>query len=71
MKMNRIAFLVAVLGAAVFIFGGLIRAADANFLIYFPDSKLIVKADVTNRTVYLPLREIIGHMGLPYTDSIS
>src|SRR5947207_971676 len=71
MKKTRIAVLLAVLGAALFIFGGLIRAADANFPIYFPDSKLIVKADVMNRTVYLPLRDIVGHLGLPYTDSIS
>ena len=65
------AVVTAALGAAVFIFGGLIRAADVSFPIYFPDSKLIVKADVTNRTVYLPIVEIIGRMGLPYTDSIA
>src|SRR5712691_11070926 len=64
MKKTRMVVLVAALGAALSI-----RAADANFPIYFPDSKLILKADVMNRTVYLPLREIVGHMGLPYTDS--
>ena len=31
----------------------------------------MIKADVMNRTVYLPLRDIVGHLGLPYTDSIS
>src|SRR5438552_12540606 len=71
MKTHRIAVLVAALSAAVFIFGGLIRAADTNFPIYFPDSKLVVKADVMNRTVYLPIKEIVGHIGLPYTDSIA
>jgi N-acetylmuramoyl-L-alanine amidase len=71
MKTRRIAVLVAALGAALFIFGGLIRAADANLPIYFPDSKLVVKADVMNRTVYLPIKEIVGHIGLPYTDSLA
>src|SRR5438128_2128317 len=70
MKTHRIAILLAALGAAVFIFVGLIRAADTSLPIYFPDSKLIVKADVMNRTVYLPVREIVSHIGLPYTDSI-
>jgi N-acetylmuramoyl-L-alanine amidase len=71
MRKTRITVLLAALVAAVFIFGGLIRAADTNFPIYFSDSKLVVKADVMNRTVYLPLREIVTHMELPYTDSIS
>ena len=60
MKLSRMALVVAALGAALFIFGGLTRAADVNFPIYFPDSKLIVKADVMNRTLYLPLREILA-----------
>src|SRR6266700_2887916 len=71
MKTTRIAVLLAALGATVFILGGLIRAADANFPIYFPNSKLVVKADVTKGTVYLPVREIITHLDLPYTDSIA
>jgi N-acetylmuramoyl-L-alanine amidase len=71
MKVNRIVVVMAALGAALFIFGGLIRAADVSFPIYFSDSKLIVKADVMNRTVYLPVKDIIGHMGLPYTDSLA
>src|SRR5436190_5834072 len=66
MKKICMAVLVAALGAALFIF-----AADTNFPIYFPDSKLVVKADVMNRTVYLPIKDIIGQMGLPYTDSIA
>src|SRR5215813_7864238 len=71
MKAHRIVVLVAALGAALFIFRGSIRAADVSFPIYFPDSKLIVKAEVMNRTVYLPIREIIGHLRLPYTDSVA
>jgi N-acetylmuramoyl-L-alanine amidase len=71
MKRTRIAVLLAALGAAVFIFGGVIRAADVNFPVYFPDSKLIVKADVINRAEYFPVREIVGHLALPYTDSIA
>jgi len=71
MKAYRIVVLVAALGAALFIFRGSIRAADVSFPIYFPDSKLIVKAEVMNRTVYLPIREIIGHLRLPYTDSVA
>jgi len=66
------AVLVAALGAALFIFsGGLIRAAETNFPVYFPDGKIVVKADVMNRTVYLPIREIISHLGMPYTDSVA
>jgi N-acetylmuramoyl-L-alanine amidase len=71
MRKHRIAVLLAALVAALFIFGGLIRAAETSFPIYFPDSKLIVKADVMNRTVYLPIKEIIAHEGLPYTDSLA
>jgi len=66
MKKIFTAVLAAALGAALFIF-----AADVNFPIYFPDGKLLVKADVMNRTVYLPVREILGQMNVPYTDSVS
>jgi len=71
MKATRIALLLAAFGAAVFIFGGWIRAADTNFPIYFPDGKLILKAEGVNRSVYLPLRPIIEHIGLPYTDALA
>ena len=71
MKGQRIVVLLAALGAALFIFGGLIQAAETSFPIFFPDSKLIVKADVMNRSIYLPIKEIITHIGLPYTDSFS
>src|SRR2546427_6344347 len=71
MKLTRIAILLAALGAALFIFGGLIRAADTTFPIYFPNSKLVVKAETFNRATYLPLREIIEFMGIPYTDALA
>src|SRR5499433_2859515 len=71
MKAYRIVTLVAALGAALFIFGGSIQAADVSFPIYLPNSKLIVQADVMNRTVYLPIKEILGHLRLQYTDSVA
>jgi N-acetylmuramoyl-L-alanine amidase len=69
MKAYRIAVAVAALGAAVLFFGGLIQAAETSFPMYFADSKLVLKAEVMNRNVYLPIKEIISHIGLPYTDS--
>ena len=71
MSTKRIVLLVAALGAALFIFGRPSRAADGNFPIYFEGAKLVVKAQTTNRTVYLPVIEIIEFMGLPYTDSLA
>jgi N-acetylmuramoyl-L-alanine amidase len=71
MSTKRLLLLLAALGAALFIFGGASRAADGNFPIYFENSKLVVKAATVNRTVYLPVREIIEFMGLPYTDSLA
>ena len=71
MRVTRIAVLLAALGAALLIFGGLIRAADANLPIYFPASKLIVKAETFNRETYLPLKEILESMGVPYTDALA
>ena len=71
MRATRIAIPLAALGAAVFIFGGLIRAADGNFPIYFPNSKLVVKAETFNRETYLPLKQILETMGVPYTDALA
>jgi hypothetical protein len=61
----------AALGAALFIFGGLIRAAEGDFPIYFPNSKLVMKTESVNRVVYVPLRELVEFMGLPYTDALA
>ena len=71
MKLIRIAISLAALGAALFFFGGLIRAADTNIPIYFPNSKLVVKAEVLNRVTYLPIKQIIEFMGIPYTDALA
>ena len=71
MRPIRIAIPLAALGAALFIFGGLIRAADSNFPIYFSNSKLVVKAETFNRETYLPLRQVLESMGVPYTDALA
>src|SRR5579862_632019 len=71
MRATRIVIPLAALVAAVFFFGGLIRAADGNFPIYFPNSKLVVKAETFNRETYLPLKQIVEHMGVPYTDALA
>src|SRR5215470_1543499 len=68
--MKKLYALVA-LCAVVLFFGTLTRAADAGFPIYFENSKLIVKAETINRTLYLPLVEIVQFMKLPYTDALS
>jgi N-acetylmuramoyl-L-alanine amidase len=69
MRGLRIATLVAALGAALFISGRPIRAADITIPIYFQDSRILLKADVMNRTLYVPIKEIIARIGLPFTDS--
>jgi N-acetylmuramoyl-L-alanine amidase len=71
MKIKRVAFPIAVLAAAVLVFGSRSHAADGNFPIYFQNSKLIVKAQSINRVTYLPLTDIISFMGLPYTDALA
>jgi N-acetylmuramoyl-L-alanine amidase len=67
--MKRIIILLAALGAAVFVLGTRIRAADESFPIYFENSKLVVKAETFNSTTYVPLVQIVQTLGLPYTDS--
>jgi N-acetylmuramoyl-L-alanine amidase len=64
-KVLNVLLLVA-LGAALFV-----SAADTNFPIYFPNSKLLVKSELLNRTVYLPLKDVVQQMGVPYTDAIA
>src|SRR5206468_2312733 len=69
MRAVRIGIPLAALGAALFIFGGLMHAADTSIPIYFPNSKLIVKAETFNRATYIPIKELIEFMGVPYTDA--
>ena len=45
-----------------------VTAADTDFTIYFENSSLPLKSKSLNRTVYLPLIEIVKHLNLPYTD---
>jgi N-acetylmuramoyl-L-alanine amidase len=71
MRVKRIAFPIAVLTVAVLVFGSRSHAADGDFPIYFPNSRLIVKAQAINRITYLPLTDIISFMGLPYTDALA
>jgi len=71
MRAARIGIPLAALGAALFIFGGLMHAADTSIPIYFPNSKLIVKAETFNRATYVPIKEIIEFMGIPYTDALA
>src|SRR5207249_901235 len=71
MRAVRIGIPLAALGAALFIFGGLMHAADTSIPIYFPNSKLIVKAETFSRATYVPIKEIIEFMGVPYTDALA
>jgi N-acetylmuramoyl-L-alanine amidase len=68
MRTNRT---VAALVAALFIFGGPSRAAEGDIPIYFQNQKLVVKSETFNRITYLPLREIVEFLGLPYTDALA
>jgi N-acetylmuramoyl-L-alanine amidase len=61
--------MMAALAGAVFIFVTGTRAAENGFPIYFETSKLIVQAETVNRTVYLPLLDIVQFLKLPYTDA--
>src|SRR6059036_748515 len=71
MRSARIAISLAALGVALFFLAGLIRAADTNIPIYFPNSKLVVKTEIFNRVTYLPIKQIIEFMGIPYTDALA
>ncbi len=71
MRFKRIAFLLAAIGAGIFISARLSRAAEVGFTIYFPDAKLMLKAETVNRVTYLPLIDILQFMNLPFTDAIA
>ncbi len=59
----------AALGAALFIFSGRGRAADGSLPIYFANQKLTLKSENVNRAIYIPVKDLIEFMGLPYTDA--
>src|SRR2546427_3398186 len=68
-RAHWIAILVAVAGAAIFFYARSLHAADDKFPIYFEDSILTVKADSINRTIYLPLIDLVDHLHLAYTNA--
>jgi N-acetylmuramoyl-L-alanine amidase len=59
----------AILTAAALLYTRPLSAADTDFLIYFENSTLALKSQTIDRTVYLPLQDIVRHLGLAYTDS--
>src|SRR5678816_4264759 len=42
----------------------MVRAADNDLPIYFPDSALVLKTQTVNRVQYLPLADLIRHLNL-------
>lgn len=46
-----------------------LSAAENDFLIYFENSTLALKSQTIDRTIYLPLQEIVRHLGLASTDA--
>lgn len=69
MKRSTATILLATLGVAVFVYARVLRAADTDFPIYFENSVLALKSQSFNRTVYLPITDIVRHLGLGYTDA--
>jgi N-acetylmuramoyl-L-alanine amidase len=59
---------VAILAASLFYLQPL-SAADTDFPIYFESSTLALKSQTIDKTTYLPLVDIVRHMGLAYTDA--
>jgi N-acetylmuramoyl-L-alanine amidase len=46
-----------------------VAAADTDFPIYFENSSLALKSQTIDKTTYLPLLDIVKHLGLAYTDA--
>src|SRR5438093_3562686 len=69
LRAHWIAMLMAVLGAVVFFYARSLNAADERIPIYFEESTLTVRVENVNRTLYLPLIDIIDHVHLPYTNA--
>jgi len=61
--------LLAMLLAAGLIHTQFLSAADTDFPIYFENSTLTLKSQTVDRTTYLPLLDIVKHLGLAYTDA--
>jgi N-acetylmuramoyl-L-alanine amidase len=69
MKRSVAVVLLAALSAAVFFYARSVSAADTDLTIYFENSTLPLKSQSLNRIIYLPLSEIVSHLGLSYTDA--
>jgi N-acetylmuramoyl-L-alanine amidase len=61
--------LILALVASGLLFTLSLSAADGDFLIYFENSTLALKSQTIDRTTYLPLADIVRHMGLAFTDA--
>jgi N-acetylmuramoyl-L-alanine amidase len=69
MKRFVTGFVLVILAVAVFFDTRPLSAADTDFLIYFENSTLALKSQTVDRTIYLPLQEIVRHLGLASTDA--
>jgi len=69
MKSVVTVLLVLTLAASGLFFSLTLSAADTDFLIYFESSTLALKAQTIDRATYLPLVDIVRHLGLAYTDA--
>jgi len=69
MKRVVTGFVFVTLAAAVLFYTRSLSAADTDFLIYFENSTLALKSQTLDRAVYLPLQEIVRHLGLASTDA--
>jgi N-acetylmuramoyl-L-alanine amidase len=69
MKRIVTGFVLVILAVAVLLHTRPLSAADTDFLIYFENSTLALKSQTVDRTVYLPLPEIVRHLGLASTDA--
>lgn len=61
--------LFGIVGAGGLLYTLSLSAADTNFQIYFENSTLALKSQTIDRTIYLPLVDIVRHLGLAYTDA--
>jgi len=69
MKRFVTGFVLVILAVAVLFHTRPLSAADTDFLIYFENSTLALKSQTVDRTIYLPLQEIVRHLGLASTDA--
>ena len=69
MKPALTVLVVVTLAASGMLYTLTLSAADSDFLIYFENSTLAVKSQTIDRTTYLPLVDIVRHLGLAYTDA--